>query len=249
VLLVVSILHIAAFILWEGRFATSPILPLDIWTAPSFGLMIACAFLSFMAVGIDIWYISVWNLTIRNYTVLSAAAAWSPLAAGGAVAAIASAKVVPLLPAQYILAIGSLSTTVSLILVATMPEQQTYWAQMFPALLFTACGPDFLFTAAQIIASNTVKRTQQGIAGSLIGTLLSYGLSTGLGFAGTVEVQTNDHGRNLLKGYRNGLYLGIGMSGAATILALAFVRIPKDDREGWAESDIPAMLEAKGDSP
>lgn len=198
-----------------------------------------------MSVGIAIWYISQWNLVLRHYTVLSGGAAWATLACGGAIAAISSAKAIPILPAQYIMAIGSMCTTVCLILVVTQPEQQIYWAQMFPGLIFLSFGPDFLFTAAQIIASNTVKRSQQGIAGSLIGTLLSYGLSTGLGFAGTVEVYTNDHGQNIIKGYRNALYLGIGMSSAATVLALLFVRIPKDSREGWAENDIPASIEAK----
>lgn len=207
--------------------------------------MILTAYLTFMSVGIAIWYISQWNLTLRHYTVLSGAAAWVTLAGGGAIAAILSAQAIPVLPAQYIMAIGSACTTICLILVVTQPAQQVYWAQMFPALIFLSFGPDFLFTAAQIIASNTVKRSQQGIAGSLIGTLLSYGLSTGLGFAGTVEVYTNDHGRNVIQGYRNGLYLGIGMSGTATVLALLFVRIPKDLREGWDENEAPQMAEVK----
>jgi MFS family permease len=248
-LLIVSILLLVLFMVWEWKFASEPILPLNIWTAPSFGVMILSAFLTFMGVGITIWYISQYNRTLRHYTPLSGAAAWMTLTVGGAVAAIMSAKAVPRLPAQYIMAIGSLCTTISLILVVTQPEQQIYWKQMFPALIFLSFGPDFLFTASQIIASNTVKRSQQGIAGSLIGTLLSYGLSTGLGFAGTVEVYTNDGGSDVIKGYRNALYLGIGMTGAATIIALLFVRIPKDEREGWAEGDEPADNRTAAEEP
>jgi MFS family permease len=194
-------------------------------------------FLAFMSVGIVIWYISTWNLQIRHYSLLLNGASYATLAVCGAGAAIISAKVIRYLSAEYILAIGSLASCVALILIATMPAQQTYWAQVFPALIFTAFGPDFLFTAAQIIASNNVKRHQQGVAGSLIGTLLSYGLSTGLGFAGTVEAYTNEHGRNPVKGYRNGLYFGIGLAGCAMILAVLFVRIPKDQRDGWGDED------------
>jgi len=65
-------------------------------------------------------------------------------------------------------------------------------------------------------------------------------LSTGLGFAGTVDSYTNDGGKNVLQGYRNALYLSIGMSGLATVIALVFVRIPKDEREGWDENDTSA---------
>jgi MFS family permease len=202
-------------------------------------MMILTAFFAFMSVAILVWYISVWNLQVRHYTLLLNGATYAPLAVCGAFAAIISAKVIRYLPAEYILAIGSLASCVGLILIATMPEQQTYWAQVFPAFIFTAFGPDFLFTAAQIIASNTVKRHQQGIAGSVIGTILSYGLSTGLGFAGTVEAYTSDHGQDPVQGYRNALYLGIGLAGCAALMAVLFIRIPKDVRDGWDEDDQP----------
>ncbi|KAL2826018.1 MFS general substrate transporter [Aspergillus pseudoustus] len=241
-LLIVSLLHFLAFAIWETKFAKAPILPFNIWSAPSFGLMALSAFFAFMSVGIVIWYMSTWNLHVRHYTLLLDGASYSPLAVCGAVAAIISAKLVRHLPAQYILAIGSLASCVALILITTMPAHQTYWAQMFPAMIVTAFGPDFLFTAAQIIASNTVKRHQQGVAGSLIGTLLSYGLSTGLGFAGTVEAYTNDGGRDLVGGYRHGLYLGIGLAVSAMVLALGFVRIPKDQRDGWDEDDAGEIV-------
>ncbi|KAL2858302.1 MFS general substrate transporter [Aspergillus pseudodeflectus] len=188
-------------------------------------------------VGIVLWYMSAWNLTIRDYSLFLNGASYATLAVFGTGAAIISAKLVRHLPAQYILAIGSLSSCAANILIATMPARQSYWAQVFPAMIFTAFGPDFLFTAAQIIASNTVKRQQQGVAGSLIGTLLSYGLSTGLGFAGTVEAYTNRHGQDLVRGYRHGLYLGIGFAACAVLLALFFVRIPRERKEGWGEED------------
>lgn len=192
-----------------------------------------------MGVGMVIWYIAAWNENIRGYSIFLASASFLPLAICGALAAVLSAVAIRYIAAEYLMAIGSLASCVALILIATMPEQQIYWAQAFPAILIVSLGPDFLFTAAQIIASLTVKRKQQGIAGSLIGTILSYGLSTGLGFSGTVEHYTNNDGKNLAQGYRNGLYLGIGMTGMATIIALLFVRIPKDRREGWGDDDAP----------
>ncbi|KAK9244495.1 hypothetical protein V1506DRAFT_522695 [Lipomyces tetrasporus] len=197
VLLIVSILHFAAFVVWEWTVANEPILPLDIWPAPSFSIMIVVsfAFFSFMSVGIVIWYISIWNLTIRHYTLFLNGAGYATLAVCGTVAAIASAKVIRYLPAQYIMAIGSVASCVALTLTATMPEQQTYWVQTFPALIFTAFGPDFLFTAAQIIASNSGDST---------------------------------------------CTLCFGMAGCAVVMTLAFIRIPKDQREGWDEDDLPA---------
>lgn len=232
-------LHFALFVLREARFAIEPILPMAIWKSSSFMAMITAVFLTLMAVGIVIWYIAAWDYNIRGYSILLNAAVMVPLAVCGALAAVLSAIAVRYIAAQYIMAIGSLASCVSLVLISTMPEQQTYWAQVFPAVLIIAFGPDFLFTAAQIIASNTVGREEQGAAGSLIGTVVSYGLSTGLGFAGTVEYYTGN-AESPAQGYRNGMYLGIGMAGLAILLALLFVRIPKDERDGWDEQEATA---------
>jgi hypothetical protein len=140
------------------------------------------------AVGILIWYITLYNQVLRHYTIFASSATYATLAVMGAVAAFASSYAIPRIPAHYILAIGSISSCVACILVATTPAQQIYWAPIFPALIFTAFGPDFIFTATQIIASNTVRRDQQGIAGSLMATVLSYSLSTGVGISGQLKL-------------------------------------------------------------
>lgn len=111
---------------WEKNGAKDPILPFDIWTAPSFVNLITVSLLSFMAFGVLLWYINVWLLTVRNWAVLLSSAALVPLTVLGAVAAILSAWLIPRLSAQYILAIGALCVTVSITLVATMPAQQSY---------------------------------------------------------------------------------------------------------------------------
>jgi hypothetical protein len=62
-------------------------------------------------------------------------------------------------------------------------------------------------------------------------------MSTGLGFAGTVEVNTFDDGKDLLKGYHCAVYLAAGLAVASLIMAMVFIRIPKDTREGWSEEE------------
>lgn len=213
--------------------AASPILPFDIWTAPSVLPLIVVVFFSFMSFGIFGWYISCWHLTIRGGSLLTAAAEIQPFTVCGALAAITAAWLIPRLPAQYILAIGAAAMLIANILLATMPTQQIYWQTSFFAVSFAAFCPDLIFTASQIIASNAVARSEQGIAASLIGTLMTYGISTGIGFGGTVEVHTNRGGRDPVRGYRGALYLGIGFAAASLSLSLLFVRIKKDEREGW----------------
>jgi MFS family permease len=126
---------------------------------------------------------------------------------------------------------------ISNILIATMPAEQTYWAQVFPATILMSFCPDLVFTAAQIIASNAVSRAQQGVAASLIGVLLLYGNSIGLGFAGTIEMQVDKANEDRLLGYRSALWFGCGIALFALVLDLLFVRMEKDDREGWDDEE------------
>ncbi len=66
-------------------------------------------------------------------------------------------------------------------------------------------------------------KEHQGIAASLVATVVNYSISIGLGIAGTVESHVNNGGQDLLKGYRGALYAGIGLSGMAVLLSLLFV--------------------------
>lgn len=160
-----------------------------------------------------------------------------PLTIVGALNAFFAAWLVPRVPAQVIIGLGCLAMTAMNVLLATIPAELTYWAMAFPAMFLSAFTIDLIVTAAQIVASNTVPMKHQGVAGSLVGTLLSYGMSTGLGFAGTVEVNTFENGNNLLRGYHSAAYLAVGLAGASLILSVVFIRIPKDTREGWGEDE------------
>lgn len=82
---------------------------------------------------------------------------------------------------------------------------------------------DMSFPAATIILSNHVPKRHQGIAASLVTTVVNYSISWGLGIAGTVEVHVNKGGADELAGYRGAWYSGIGLSGLGIIISLLFV--------------------------
>ena len=125
--------------------------------------------------GIFIWYFSLLSLNIRGYSLVENGAHYQPLAVLGTVAAFLSGWLVSRLPAQYILATGNVALIVANVLLATTPAHQSYWAMLFPAIVVSSFTIDLIFAASQIIASGSVGREHQGVAASLIGTLLSYG--------------------------------------------------------------------------
>lgn len=64
---------------------------------------------------------------------------------------------------------------------------------------------------------------QQGVAASLVNTVINYSISIGLGIAGTVESQVNKGGRDVLAGYRGAWYVGIGLDVLGIVLAICLV--------------------------
>ncbi|KAK3935941.1 major facilitator superfamily domain-containing protein [Diplogelasinospora grovesii] len=246
VLLLLSLALFGSFLLWESR-CKEPIMPLSIFTkAPTFGALVLVVLLSYMSFGISLWYMIAWQQLVRGWTVMELAVGWIPFGLGAATAVLFAAWLIPRLAAQWIMAIGVAATLVANLLLATMPEQQNYWIQTFPAILISSTCPDFVYVAAQIIASNSVGRREQGIAGSLIGTLNLYGNALGLGFAGTIETEVHKYpGSTQVKGYRAALFFGFALAVAALMLDFAWVRMPKDDREGWVEGDDIEMDDAQ----
>lgn len=79
---------------------------------------------------------------------------------------------------------------------------------------------DISFPAATVMISNLVAKEHQGIAASLVATVVYYSQSIGLGIAGTVEVYVRDG--DVLKGFRAALYSGVGLSGLGILVAFTY---------------------------
>ena len=211
-------------------------MPLSIFRGPSFTSVIVVVILVFMSYGNFIWYAIAWQQEVWHWSVLRTGLGLTPLPIFAAIGAFIASWMVSRLAAQWILVIGAGSVVVAEVLVATMPDQQLYWKQMFPATIIQSFCPDFVYVAAQIIACNSVSRKNQGIAGSLIGTMQLYATSIGLGFGGLVQTHVQTH-TSLTAGYRAALYFGMGLAGLAVFVTLVLVRMPKDKREGWQPED------------
>ncbi|KAM0241435.1 hypothetical protein ACHAP5_007632 [Fusarium lateritium] len=236
-MLVTSVVLMVIFFFWESNWADEPIMPPTIFRGKSFKALTVVVLFIYMAVGITLWYMVAWQQLIRGWSVLNVAVGWIPYGLGASFAVILAAWLIPRLEAQWIIAIGCLTSLTASILLATMPEQQSYWAQVFPSTLFGSFCPDFVYVAAQVIASRSVGKKEQGPAASLIGTLNLYGNSLGLGFAGTIEANlAKSHAGKALE-FRSALWFGAGLSAIALVMDLTMVRMEKEDKEGWESNE------------
>ena len=78
------------------------------------------------------------------------------------------------------------------------------------------------FPAATLLLSNLMAKEHQGVAGSLVNTVVNYSISIALGISGTIVAHVDPTGDNLLKGFRSAWYLGIGLAGSGAVCAALF---------------------------
>lgn len=225
VTLILGIILIGAYFFIEIRFANHPLVPFDALKSDVAFVLgaIACGWSSF---GIWVWYTWQFLLELRGNSPLLGSAAFVPVIISGALAAAVVGLLLHRVGPPLVMLLALLAFTVGSILMATCPIDQTYWAQSFVSFVITPWGMDMSFPAATILLSNAVAREHQGIAASLVNTVVNYSIALGLGIAGTVEYQINNGGTtpaDKLKGYRGAYYLGIGLAALGVVICLIYL--------------------------
>ena len=242
-LLIASVVIIGLFIFIEAK-TEEPIMPPSIWSVTGFPGVLASIALGWSSFGIFIYYLVQFLQLLRHASPLLTTAMLSPLVVFGLVATISVSQLYGRVPAHYLLMAAMICFCTGNVLIATMPVDQTYWLQAFLATAVTPFGMDISFPAASLIVSNTMPIHQQGVAASMVNTVINWSISFGLGIAGTVESQMIQRGKTALEGYRAALYAGVGLSGMGIIVTLLFCRvqatvaIPTEQVESQV-SDVP----------
>lgn len=238
VTLILGILFVAAFFVFELRFSPQPLVPFDA-LKPDVAFVLAAIACGWSSFGIWVWYSWQFLLELRNVSPLLGSAQFVPVVISGALAATVVGLLLHRIGPPLVMTGALLAFAVGSVLMATCPVEQTYWAQTFVSFVVTPWGMDMSFPAATLILSNSVPREHQGIAASLVNTVVNYSIALGLGFAGTVEYKTNNGGTteaDMLKGYRHAYYMGIGLACLGVGICLTFVfKSRSKRREGDAE--------------
>jgi hypothetical protein len=109
-------------------------------------------------------------------------------------------------------------------------------------------GMGMSLPAATLIVSNQMGQQHQGVAGSLVTTIVNYSISIALGIAGTVEVQVNHRGSTpdlVAWGIQCAKYSGVALSGVGALLGLIFF-IYSTTKTGWKPMGPPKPVGPPG---
>ncbi|ETN46285.1 uncharacterized protein HMPREF1541_00469 [Cyphellophora europaea CBS 101466] len=223
--LIIGILFAAVFFYLELWVVSEPLIPFHAFS-PDVSFVLGCMACGWASFGIWVYYLWVFLEQMRGLSPLQVTAQISPLAISGCVAALLTGFMLSRVRPAIIMTIALFFFLLGNILVGTAPVDQIYWAQIFVCTLVIPFGMDMSFPAATVMLSNSVEKKHQGIAASLVNTVVNYSISLGLGFAATVEVHTNHGGKtqaDVLLGLRHAYYMSFGLAGLGLVLSLVYV--------------------------
>lgn len=235
VLLILSVILIVLFFYVELKVAAYPLLPRDVFTF-RIGLVLLCISLGWGLFGIWQYYYWSFLLNLRLYTPVEAALTYFPLLILGIVAALLVGFFITKRRAPYIVTVAMLGFTLGLTLLSIAPVDQVFWRLTFAQMFFLAWGMDCSFPSAALILSDHLATEHQGMAGSLLNTVVNYSVSLFLAVSSTIEIEVKEKTGDTLKSYRSAIYLGAGIAGLAVLFAVVFIFA--EHSEAGKEADL-----------
>ncbi|KAK5172307.1 uncharacterized protein LTR77_003945 [Saxophila tyrrhenica] len=181
-----GVILIAAFVYVELVVAHQPLIPLKGLKKVA-GLTLSCVAVGWASHGIWSYYMFLLIEQTRHHTPLEAYLRFWPVAPVGLAAALAVSFLLKRLRVSFLMSTAMLCFLLGCLFLVTAPADQGYFPNTFLSVIITPFGMNWSFPTAVILMSNAVHREHQGIAASLVSTMVNYSISTGLGLAGSVD--------------------------------------------------------------
>lgn len=229
-LLVVSVVVLIIFALYEIYLPKFPLIPAELITSPRLLLLLLGKSMAWGSYGVLFFHYFTFLQDFRGYNPLEMGASQAHALLFGCLAAIACGYAIRHVPIHFVLIFSMACFLGSCIMQAVTPVDQTYWALTFPTWILSTISTDTSFPSGSIILSEHLPYEYQGMAGSLINTIVNYSNSFFLGLSTVVEVEVQKrYPQEKLKSFRAALYFGIGLAGTALILTIIFTALEWKD--------------------
>ncbi|KAG1868619.1 major facilitator superfamily domain-containing protein [Suillus subluteus] len=196
ILLIVGIIMVSLFLLWEryleqavddpsrapSAWTPPPLMRLSLWTRAKgrMAVILAIAFLnSCTFVSWGFWV----QLYYQNYLLLTPMQTmlrFIPMFIVGCLCNVLVAMFVGKLPLVVFAVSGTLLTASAAILFALIDPTVTYWAFAFPATVLVVFGADFMYSAGTIFVAKIALPHERSVAGALFQTMTQLGTAVGL---------------------------------------------------------------------
>jgi EmrB/QacA subfamily drug resistance transporter len=235
VTLAVAAVLLAAFLVIEARFASSPLVPLGLLRTPS----LAGANLAMLCVGgsmFAMWYfVSLYLQGVLGESPLQAGLAFLPASVAVIVGAQAGAWLVPRVGARRLLLGSPLLIAGGLAWMSLVSADGSYAGDILGPIVVAALGLGLSFPPGTYAATAGVEPRNAGLASGLVNATRQVGGAVGLAVLATLAVQrTTDlalagHPASsaLVAGYQRAFEVGAVVAVAASLSALAIPAFPR----------------------
>lgn len=243
-LLIVGVVIIALFVVYETYVPANPLMPMSLWTTswqfPLCMLIMSANWMNFT--GTLSYYGTLYFQVIRGTSPILTTAYWIPQAIAGMTVNFIVALTLHRIPGKILMLIATLSFFASALLWSFITVDIIYWAIPFPAMILVVVGADVGYNVANMMTLTSVPKSMQSSAAGVFNTILQ--LSTAIGLAASSAVASGISStfeepltkEEILKSYHGAFYFAAAVAGCSVIACL-FLKVgtygngPKKSKE------------------
>lgn len=248
---ILGVSSLLASVYIETRVSPQPLLPASIFTTPCMSPLLLALFLLYGTWGIFSVYGTLYFQNIMSASPLQVVAWYVPLGLAGLILSIIEGFILHLVPGRVLLIISGIGAVGSQLLIALIPLGGSYWAWVFPAVIFSTIGIDLSTILMTVFVTTTFPTAQQGLAGSAINSVLQLGVAFVLALTDIIQSATVDQA-GLGKSYKNTFWFGVGAAAASLLILAIWGKVPKASSDLTADEKAElleeAMAERRGQS-
>ncbi|KZP33385.1 MFS general substrate transporter [Athelia psychrophila] len=245
-LLIVGVICVASFILWEQHLETvhkthpdkalkskwtpPPLMKLSIWgrAKGSFAAIMCIALFNWSCFDAWAFWAQLYYQDYLNLTPILTMVRLLPMFVTGLLCNFAIALLIGRLSLVHIVVMGTMLTGTASLLFALIDPSSPYWAFGFPAAVVSVIGADFVYASGTIFVANISLPHEQSLAGALFGTMVQIGTGFGLTIStivfNRVVARHEDFDKPPLDGYKAAQWTAFGFAILSSVLAAVFLR-------------------------
>jgi EmrB/QacA subfamily drug resistance transporter len=223
-------LLLLSFVAIEARFASHPLIPLQIFRSRTLSGANLVSLLLGLSIFAVFYFLTLYMQQVLGFSPLQTGVAYLPITIGFIVVAGVLSSLINRTGVKWPLAIGMLITAAAFLILARVPDHGSYAVDILPAFIVLPIGMSLAFLSVTNAAVAGVKSQEAGLASALLNTSQQLGGALGLAILSTIATSrtnsvlaSNPHAglaHALVEGFHNAFVVGVGFAVAGALLAL-----------------------------
>jgi EmrB/QacA subfamily drug resistance transporter len=185
-LIIAAVVLLAAFVRWETRHASNPLLPMRVVLDRNRG----GSFLAFLLATLGLFsvflFLSYYFQEILRYSPLKAGVAFLPFPLGIIVSATVASRLLPRFGPRPLAVTGFAMGTIGLLSLTQLTVGSSYPLHLVPSMLIISLGMGLVFVPLSSTALLGIPNHDAGVASALVNTMQQIGGSLGIAFLNTI---------------------------------------------------------------